>query len=72
MRRKRRSRHDDVCRLGGNAPDESFGERYVIYDSVKGGQSECLTHYWERWSTARPRGRTIAFTALQDPLTTFS
>lgn len=32
-------------RLGGRLQDESFGERYVIYDAVKGQEREGLTHY---------------------------
>jgi hypothetical protein len=32
-------------RLGGRVQDDSFGEKYVIYDSVKGQQQEGLTHY---------------------------
>lgn len=32
-------------RLGGRVQDESFGERYVVYDSVKGRDQDGLTHY---------------------------
>jgi hypothetical protein len=32
-------------RLGGKVHEESFGERYVIYNAVKGMQFEGLTHY---------------------------
>jgi hypothetical protein len=32
-------------RLGGKVQDEGFGEKYVIYDAVKGRQSEGLTHW---------------------------
>jgi hypothetical protein len=32
-------------RLGGKVQEESFGEKYVIYDAVKGMQFEGLTHY---------------------------
>lgn len=32
-------------RLGGKVHDDSFGERYVIYNAVKGKQTEGLTHY---------------------------
>jgi hypothetical protein len=32
-------------RVGGKVHEESFGERYVIYDAVKGMQFEGLTHY---------------------------
>ena len=32
-------------RLGGRVQDEGFGEKYVIYDSAKGRQSEGLTHW---------------------------
>lgn len=32
-------------RLGGRLQEESFGERYVIYEAVKGRSSEGLTHY---------------------------
>jgi len=33
-------------RLGGQVRDESFGNRYVIYDSVKGSQSQDgFSHY---------------------------
>jgi hypothetical protein len=32
-------------RLGGRVQDDSFGEKYVIYNSVKGRQQEGLTHY---------------------------
>lgn len=42
--------HRDVAqcvhqRLGGRLRDEGFGEKYVIYDSVKGKAHEGLTHY---------------------------
>jgi hypothetical protein len=42
--------HKDVAqcvrqRLGGRVQDEGFGEKYVIYDAVKGRQSEGLTHW---------------------------
>jgi hypothetical protein len=42
--------HRDVAqcvhrRLGGKVQDESFGERYVIYDSVKRQAQEGLSHY---------------------------
>lgn len=32
-------------RLGGRMQDDGFGEKYVIYDSAKGRQTEGLTHY---------------------------
>jgi hypothetical protein len=32
-------------RVGGKVQDDSFGERYVIYDSAKRNQAEGLTHY---------------------------
>lgn len=32
-------------RLGSKVHDDSFGERYVLYDSTKGRQAEGLTHY---------------------------
>jgi hypothetical protein len=32
-------------RLGGRVHEESFGERYVIYEAVKGKRDEGLTHY---------------------------
>lgn len=32
-------------RLSGKVQDDSFGERYVIYDSAKGNEREGLTHY---------------------------
>jgi hypothetical protein len=32
-------------RIGGKVQDDSLGERYVIYDAVKGMQFEGLTHY---------------------------
>lgn len=32
-------------RLSGKLQEESFGERYVIYEAVKGRSSEGLTHY---------------------------
>ena len=67
--------HKDVAqcvhrRLGGKVQDESFGERYVIYDSVKGEQREGLTHYsitvgktgsdqgFAEWRVIRPVGST--------------
>lgn len=32
-------------RLGGKRQEESYGERYVIYDSAKGQEREGLTHW---------------------------
>src|SRR5262245_25005712 len=32
-------------RLGGKVRDEAFGDKYVVYDAVKGRQTEGLTHY---------------------------
>lgn len=32
-------------RTGGKVQDEGFGEKYVIYDSVKGLEAQGLTHY---------------------------
>lgn len=32
-------------RLGGRLQDEGFGEKYLVYDSVKGKQTDGLTHY---------------------------
>lgn len=32
-------------RVGGKVQDDSFGERYVIYDSAKANEQEGLTHY---------------------------
>jgi hypothetical protein len=32
-------------RLGGKLQEESFGERYVIYEAVKGRSYDGLTHY---------------------------
>ena len=32
-------------RLGGRVQDQGFGQKYVIYDAVKGRQSEGLTHW---------------------------
>jgi hypothetical protein len=32
-------------RLGGKRQEESYGERYVIYDSAKGHEREGLTHW---------------------------
>ena len=32
-------------RVGGKVQDDSFGERYVLYDSAKGHEREGLTHY---------------------------
>jgi|SRR5688572_17176957 hypothetical protein len=32
-------------RLGARVQDDSFGEKYVLYDSAKNRQAEGLTHY---------------------------
>lgn len=32
-------------RVGGKVQDEGFGEKYIVYDSVKGLESWGLTHY---------------------------
>lgn len=32
-------------RVGGKVQDENFGEKYIVYDSVKGQQDQGLTHY---------------------------
>jgi hypothetical protein len=32
-------------RVGGKVQDESFQDRYVIYDSVKGQENQGLTHF---------------------------
>jgi len=32
-------------RIGGKVQDDSFGEKYVIYNSVKGQEAQGLTHY---------------------------
>lgn len=55
-------------RLGGKVQDEGFGEKYIIYDSVKGMEAQGLTHYAitvartgpdrgvVEWRIASPRG----------------
>ncbi|HEV3010526.1 MAG TPA: hypothetical protein VGX52_15975 [Burkholderiales bacterium] len=70
-------------RIGGRLQDESFGERYVIYDSVKGQTQEGLTHYaitvgrtgadqgFAEWRVMRPARRADPASARQGipPLT---
>lgn len=46
-----------VCvqqRLGGKVQHEFAGDRYVIYDSVKGGRQQGLTHYSVSVASAGP------------------
>jgi hypothetical protein len=58
--------------------DEGFGEKYVIYDSVKGREHEGLTHYsitvaktgpdqgLAEWRVMRTARAPLSMTALRD------